>query len=90
MVPDPLVTLTVEGNKFSRAGVRVVRETEADMTRLMKMMQIREREREKREAARCDYHQSYPGTCEACEANYERKFGSKNKNKTKHQHQQSK
>ena len=90
MLPDPRVTLTVEGNKFSRAGVRVVRNTEADMTRLMKRMQIREREREMREVARCDYHQSYPGTCQACEANYERKFGTKNKNKTKHQHQRNK
>ena len=81
VVPDPSVTLTVAGNKFSRAGVRVDREAEArgreQMVTMMRRMQMREQ-------ARCDYHQSYPGTCDVCDAVYQRKFGTKNNKKKKH------
>ena len=56
--PDPTITLTVVGDKFSKEGVEVV-EDPGDMEKWKKELE----EQKQVEDAKCDFHKYNPGEC---------------------------
>ena len=67
--PDPTITRTVVGDKFSSEGVAVLEDSGAVQRHLEEV------ERKMRiDQDRCDWHKSYPGVCNcnkknACDSN---------------------
>ena len=63
VVPDPSITKTVVGNKFSKDGLQIsttqIRSGGKQMTDSIKKLKIRNQKR-------CDYHQVNAGSCDLC------------------------
>ena len=56
--PDPTITLTVVGDKFSREGVEVVEDPES-MARWLEEV----KQQKKMAEQRCPWHLNHPGVC---------------------------
>ena len=77
VVPDPAITRTLAGNKFSGRGLQIVTDTvtrgEQQMAREMEKLKIKKE-------TRCErHHFGFPGSCDNCVERYEARMGQKNK-----------